>query len=82
MKKGKGKEGKGMERGETEKGEKMNCKLQFILSTRPTFKQLEQAVQYTYKLRLANRDSPPNESSPFREILVKLDRFQEIGLEE
>ena len=59
-----------------------HCYFLFISSTRPTFKQLEQAVQYTYKLRLANRDSPPNESSPFREILVKLDRFQEIGLEE
>ena len=34
-----------MKRGESDielkKGEKMNCELQFILSNRPTFKQLE-----------------------------------------
>ena len=41
-----------------------HCKLRFILSTRTTFNQLQQAVQYTYSLYKAKRDSTPNEQYP------------------
>ncbi len=36
------------------------CKLRFISSTRKTLTQLEQAVQYTYRKCIANRDGTPN----------------------
>ena len=49
----------------------IQCQLPFISRTRPTFKQLEQAVQYTYRLHKAKRDGTPNESVPSREIQVK-----------
>ena len=42
----------------------------FISRTRPTFIQLQRAVQYTYRLYLARRDSTPNELGPSRVVLV------------
>ena len=33
---------------------------------RPDFKQLEQAIQYTYRLFKEKRDCTPNDSAPFR----------------
>ena len=42
----------------------LHCKLRFISSIRPTFKQLEQAVQYTCRQFNGKRDSTRNESSP------------------
>ena len=41
-----------------------HCKLMFMSTTSPTFNQLEQAIQYNYRLCKGNRDSPPNEWSP------------------
>ena len=41
-----------------------HCTLWFILSFGPTFKHLDQAEQFTYRLYKAKRGSVPNESAP------------------
>ena len=46
-------------------------KQRYISSTRLTFNQLEQAIQYTYRLCKANRDGTPNESVPSKEYGVQ-----------
>jgi len=52
-----------------------HCTLWFILSFGPTFKHLDQAEQYTYRLYKAKRDSVPNKISSFyRKILLRRGR--------